>query len=422
MISFLTSAIKLIFLLGFLIFIHESGHFLVAKLCKIKVKEFAIGFGPTIWKKQGKETKYALRLIPLGGFVNMLGEEERSEEEGSFSKTSIPKRIAVVVAGGLVNIVFGLIVYFVLVSTSGNYISNIVDTTVVNSAAQQAGIEQGDKIVKINNKTIRLKSDIDNELQKSNGNEIVLTVKKSNNEIQNIAVIPNKQINKSIGIYLGVQDENLSSEIKQLYPESPAEIAGLQAGDKITKIDETDCNNDPQKIVSLISQSTNEKILVEIERKGEIKTFEIAPQTQTTYILGIVFKVSEKTFINNVCYGFWDTLDFSVSIIDNLKQMFSGKISADQLMGPVGISQVVSKTESIIDFVYMLALVSLSLGVTNLLPFPPLDGGKIVILIIEVIRRKPLKENIEIAIQMAGFALLIGLSIFVTYNDILRIF
>ena len=165
MISILISAIKIIFLLGFLIFIHESGHFLVAKLCKIKVKEFAIGFGPTVWKKQGKETKYALRLIPLGGFVNMLGEEERSEEEGSFSKTSIPKRIAVVVAGGLVNIAFGLIVYFVLVSTSGNYISNIVDTTVVNYAAQQAGIEQGDKIVKVNNKSIRLKSYIDNELQ-----------------------------------------------------------------------------------------------------------------------------------------------------------------------------------------------------------------------------------------------------------------
>ena len=99
MITFLINAIKIIFLLGFLIFIHESGHFLVAKLCKIKVKEFAIGFGPTIWRKQGKETKYALRLIPLGGFVNMLGEEERSEEEGSFSKSSVPKRIAVVLAG-----------------------------------------------------------------------------------------------------------------------------------------------------------------------------------------------------------------------------------------------------------------------------------------------------------------------------------
>jgi RIP metalloprotease RseP len=98
LISFLINAIKVIFLLGLLVFIHEGGHFLVAKLCKVKVNEFAIGFGPTIWKKQGKVTKYALRLIPLGGFVSMEGEEERSENEGSFSKASIPKRIAIVVA------------------------------------------------------------------------------------------------------------------------------------------------------------------------------------------------------------------------------------------------------------------------------------------------------------------------------------
>ena len=101
MISVIITILKIAFILGFLVFIHEGGHFLVAKLCKIKVNEFAIGFGPTIWKKQGKETKYALRLIPLGGFVNMEGEEERSEKEGSFSKASIPKRIAIVAAGVL---------------------------------------------------------------------------------------------------------------------------------------------------------------------------------------------------------------------------------------------------------------------------------------------------------------------------------
>ena len=102
--------------------------------------------------------------------------------------------------------------------------------------------------------------------------------------------------------------------------------------------------------------------------------------------------------------------------------LFKGEVKADQLMGPVGISEVVSKTDGIVEFIYMLALISLSLGVTNLLPFPPLDGGKIVILIIEAIRRKPMKENIDVGIQMAGFCILIGLSIFVTYNDILRIF
>jgi len=138
--------------------------------------------------------------------------------------------------------------------------------------------------------------------------------------------------------------------------------------------------------------------------------------------LGVTFKIAENTFTNNIYYGFWDTIDFSLSLLDNLKMMFTGGVSVNDLTGPVGISETVSKTQGIIEYVYMIALISLSLGVTNLLPFPPLDGGKVVILLVEAIRRKPLKENTEIAIQMAGFFLLIGLSIYVTYNDILRIF
>lgn len=244
MISVLITILKIVFILGFLVFIHEGGHFLVAKLCKIKVLEFAIGFGPTIWSKQGKETKYALRLIPLGGFVNMIGEEERSDEEGSFSKASIPKRIAVVAAGGLVNIIFALIVYFILVAS--------------------------------------------------------------------------------------------------------------------------------------------------------------------------VF--------NDISYAFWETGDFAFSLVDNLKLLFTGNITVDQMMGPVGIGEVVAQTNGFVDFIFILAVVSISLGFTNLLPFPPLDGGKILFLLIEAIRRKPIKEQTELTIQMVGFMLLIGLSIYVTYNDILRIF
>ena len=244
MISVLITIFKIVFILGFLVFIHEGGHFLVAKLCKIKVLEFAIGFGPTIWSKQGKETKYALRLIPLGGFVNMIGEEERSDEKGSFSKASIPKRIAVVAAGGLVNIIFALIVYFILVAS--------------------------------------------------------------------------------------------------------------------------------------------------------------------------VF--------NDISYAFWATGDFAFSLVDNLKLLFTGNITVDQMMGPVGIGEVVAQTNGFVDFIFILAVVSISLGFTNLLPFPPLDGGKILFLLIEAIRRKPIKEQTELTIQMVGFMLLIGLSIYVTYNDILRIF
>lgn len=255
MISFIINAIKIIFLLGFLILIHEGGHFLVAKLCKVRVNEFAIGFGKILWQKQGKETKYSLRMIPLGGFCNMEGEEEESDAPGSFSKASVWKRIAIVLAGATVNIVFGILVYFILVSTVG---IQFVDPT-------------------------------------------------------------------------------------------------------------------------------------------------------------------RDTIANRIYYGAQNTRKFIASIFDSIKMLFTGGLQTDQMVGIVGISEVVVKTNGIINYLNLLAVISVSLGVTNLLPIPALDGGKILILIIEIIRRKPMKMETEAKIQMLGFSILIALSLFVTYNDILRI-
>ena len=187
--TIIISALKIIFLLGFLILIHEAGHLIVAKLCKVKVNEFAIGFGPTIWKKQGKETKYALRLIPLGGFCSMEGEEERSENEGSFSKASIPKRIAIVIAGATVNIIFGLLVYFILMSTSSTYITNEIDGTINNYVAEEIGLQKGDKIVELAGKKIKNKEDLNSIMEKSNGEIINLKIKR-NDEILEFNIKP----------------------------------------------------------------------------------------------------------------------------------------------------------------------------------------------------------------------------------------
>ena len=341
MISFLISAIKIIFLLGFLIFIHESGHFIVAKLCKVRVNEFAIGFGPTVWKKQGKETKYALRLIPLGGFISMEGEEQASDKEGSFSNASIPKRVAIVAAGALVNIIFGLAVYFILIASSGGYVSNEVDSTINGYVAEELGICSGDKIVEMDNKKIKNKKDIENVLKNNNGKIINVKVKRNDNL--------------------------------------------LEYNTKLTEVK---------------SKSTG----------------------ISSYYFGINFKKAEDTFINRIENGYIQTKEFSISILDNLKQLFTGKVGVEQMTGPVGISEAVSKTNNMFEFIYMLALISLSLGVTNLLPIPALDGGKIVLLAIEAIRRKPLSSKLEINIQLIGFSILIALSLYVTYNDILRIF
>lgn len=421
MLGFLITAIKVIFLLGFLIFIHEGGHFLVAKLCKVKVNEFAIGFGPTIWKSKNTETKYALRLIPLGGFVSMEGEEERSDAEGSFSKTSIPKRIAIVVAGGMVNIIFGLLVYFCLVSAVGGNVSQTVKNLEPEYGAKKAGIIAGDEVVRINGKKIHQKQDITDIMAESKGENVRVQVER-NGELIEYTVEPTTLTGKDTGIYLGVEGENLTTEIVALYPSSPAERQGIQVGDVILKINGNDVESDPYKVVSYIDEAETKEITFTIKRKEKIKEISLEPEISYTYLLGIEFEEAENNFVNNIYYGFWNTVDFSMSIVENLKMIFTGQVSTNQLTGPIGISSMVAKTKGIEDFVYLLALISLSLGVTNLLPFPPLDGGKVIIYLIEWVRRKPMKEETELKIQTLGFAILIGLTIFVTYNDILRIF
>ena len=303
--TFLINAFKVIFLLGFLIFIHEGGHFLAAKLFKVKVEEFSIGFGPKIFSKKRKETEYSISLIPFGGYVKMTGEAEKSDEQGSFSRAKIWHRIIIVAAGAFVNIIFAIVVFFFLSVFSGNNISTTVSGILPEAAENISQIEIGDKILKINNKKVRLKSDIADSLKKSDGSQVAL------------------------------------------------------------------------------SSST----------------------------------ISERFY-----YAFWETINFIESMFEGLAMLFTGNVKLEQMTGPIGISEIVVKSSGIYNFIYLLSLISLSLGVTNLLPIPALDGGRLALLIIEGIRGKALKEEIELGIQSAGFFLLILLSLYVSYKDILRIF
>ena len=417
MLGFILAAIKIIFLLGFLIFIHELGHFLVAKLCKVKVNEFAIGFGPLIWKKQGRETKYALRLLPLGGFVSMEGEEERSEDSRSFSKASIPKRIAICAAGAIVNIVFGLIVYFILMSvTLGPYVSNEIDTTLNGFVAQEIGLQNGDKVIELDGNKVNSQIDINKVLENQNGEEINIKIDR-NGEILEYNIEPTEVPSKHTGIYL---DDDC--KIVTVEKGSPAEEQGIKSNDELIAINGEPVNGDTQKVVEIFNTEGLNTMLLTIKRGNEEIKIELTPDYIPNYYLGATFKQAPDNFINRCINGGMQTSEFMFSIIDNLKQLFTGNVGVDQMMGPVGISETVAKTDDIQDFIYLLALISLSLGVTNLLPIPALDGGKILILLIEAIRRKPLKEQTEINIQLLGFSILIALAIFVTYNDILRIF
>lgn len=417
MITFIISAIKIIILLGVLILIHEAGHMIVAKKCKVKVNEFSIGFGPVIWKKQGKETKYTIRLIPLGGFCSMEGEDEKSDEEGSFSKASIPKRLAIVFAGAFVNIIFGLLIFFILMSSTGNYISNTVESVIDGYAAQEIGLESGDKIIEADGKKIKSKYDLD-EITKNIKENRQITLKiERNGEIKEYKTNLTEVTTKTTGIYLDEKCKVITVE-----KESAAERQGVKANDKIIKINNEDVNENPEKVAQIIQQKGIGTVLLTVQRGEETINIELTPDHISTYYLGVNLKQAEDTLINHIIYGAEETKIFCLSIVDNLKQLFTGKVGLDQMMGPVGIAETVAKTNGFQEFIYLLALISLSLGVTNLLPIPALDGGKILILIIEAIRRKPMKQETEINIQLLGFSFLIVLSLYVAYNDVLRIF
>ena len=346
----------------------------------------------------------------------MEGEDEKSEDDKSFSKASIPKRIAICAAGAIVNIVFAILVYFIIMASTGVYVSNEIDTTIPGYAAEQAGIQSGDKIIELNGEKINNKYDLDKFMDNTDGKQISVKIDRKG-EIQEFDLTPTEVKSKSTGMYI---DENC--KIITVEKGSSSERQGIKANDVIIEINNKETNGDTNKVIEEIKNSESESIILKLKRgNGEI-TIEFQPDYVSEYYIGVNMKLAPETFLNRCFYGMMETKDFVFSMLDNVKQLFTGKVGVDQMVGPIGIGEVVSKTNGVKEFIYLMALISISLGVTNLLPIPALDGGKILILLIEAVRGKPMKQENEINIQLLGFSILIALTIYVSYNDIVRLF
>ena len=346
----------------------------------------------------------------------MEGEDEKSEDDRSFSKASISKRIAICAAGAIVNIVFAILVYFIIMASTGVYVSNEIDTTIPGYAAEQAGIQSGDKIIELNGEKINNKYDLDKFMDNTDGKQISVKIDRKG-EIQEFDLTPTEVKSKSTGMYI---DENC--KIITVEKGSSSERQGIKANDVIIEINNKETNGDTNKVIEEIKNSESESIILKLKRgNGEI-TIEFQPDYVSEYYIGVNMKLAPETFLNRCFYGMMETKDFVFSMLDNVKQLFTGKVGVDQMVGPIGIGEVVSKTNGVKEFIYLMALISISLGVTNLLPIPALDGGKILILLIEAVRGKPMKQENEINIQLLGFSILIALTIYVSYNDIVRLF
>ena len=339
--SLFITVLASVLVFGSVIFIHELGHFATAKLCGIKVNEFALGMGPALLRFERGETTYALRLLPIGGFVSMEGEDEESDDERSFSKAKVWKRFLVVAAGAVMNMVLGFLVLVILVSRQSAITSRTVSVFSENASTQASGLQVGDEILAVNGRRCFIADDVIYELVRTQNGTADLTVLRDGKEVL-------------------LEDVVFTTE-----------------------------------------------------------------ETEAGTSLIIDFKVLpiEKTLPNILKEaGLW-TCSLSRMIFLSLIDLVTGRVAINNLSGPVGIVTVISEAASIgwEPILLILAMITINLGIFNLIPFPALDGGKLFLLLVEGIRRKALPEKYEIVINLAGFAALMLLMLFVTYNDIARL-
>lgn len=416
MLLFLITVVKLLLIICAVATVHEFGHFFVSKLFKVQVNEFAIGFGPKIFQKKIGETMYSLRCIPLGGYCAIEGEDGNSESEHSFANIGWYKKILILVAGVFMNAVLAIVI-FLSIAFSYNTATTKITSFSENSVLEKAGVQIGDTINAINGKKTTILSDITNK-DVSYGESVTVEYL-HNGELKSITL--DNTVNKigNIGIAFKVDEQtgSATNEINMVSGGGAAVKAGLKSGDKIIKIGEAKTNN-AAEVISIIRDNAGKQLQITLDRKGEILTKEVTPTEKENFNLGIE---STEVVSTNFKYAVCNMLSDVSNIIGSYVDLFKGKVGISDMSGIVGIGEVVSKTSGIISFLNLMAMISLAVGVANIMPFPPLDGGKVVIVLFETITRKKVSENVEAIISYIGFGLLILLTIFITYKDIIRI-
>lgn len=369
-----------------MISLHEFGHFIVAKILNFKVDEFSIGMGPAILKRKKGETQYSLRILPVGGYCKFEGEDEKDNDNPrAFANQKPWKRLLVLLAGGIFNVVLGFVLFMIVVFSISPVSTNVVDNTVEHSYVEQAGIQPGDKIVAINEKKVNFYNDIRLYTQNFGKDEnAVITVKRDGKKID-FNFKPSERTEEAVYTDTGVQ---VNSTINGYTTEK-----FIPYSDSVPKDD------------SLVGQSQQSKsyIIGFYPRQKDINIFNVWGETynETKFAVKLVYQ------------SFW--------------QMITGKIGIDKMSGPVGIvkevnNQVNSGKYSVVNVINLVALLTINLGVFNLLPIPALDGGRILFVLIEMIRRKSIPPDKEGIVHAVGMLLLLLFILFISFHDIMRLF
>jgi regulator of sigma E protease len=421
--------------LSFLVFIHELGHFLVAKYFGVRVKVFSIGFGKKLIKFTRNDTEYCLSAIPFGGYVAMAGENPLDADEdqpGNFSTQPVYVRGAIALGGPLVNIVFAylflIVIYYAGFPESRNEILK-VGFVAEESAGAQGGVRSGDIITSVDGKKILGWNKFSEKAALNLGSPLVLDIRRGEQALQ--ATITPKEL-KDFGIgYSGIHPMHFVVIDGEPTPDMPAASAGFMAYDTLVEVEGIAISS-RMELISLVMASEGRELNFQVRRNDGLHSLSVTPikGEEDRWVVGIPLLAVDPEPPVVIDYTFpqalnksWDkSIEFAQAPFVYLASIFQGKIKLKAMSGPVGIVQIIGRTweEGVAKLFFLLALISMNLGIMNLLPLAITDGGILMFLGIELMRGKPLSRKVQIAIQQTATVGFIMLFLYITTQDLFR--
>ncbi len=428
----LNSILAFVFVLGVLVFVHELGHFLVARMLGIRVITFCIGMGPKLLKFKRGDTEYAIALLPIGGYVKMAGENPDEPHSGAADEfITRPKwdRFRILIAGPAMNIVLSLVLMTVVLAQGAQvpiFESDPVDVAVVikGSPAERGGITPGDRIIKVGSQRTDTWEDFFLAIGGRAERNVPISLLREGRE-RVVTVVPEAQTKMRIGD-IGVLPK-VHPSIRSLQAGGPAEQAGLKVDDVVLAL-----NGEPivfsAQLSAEIRKHPDEEITLTIQRAGATLDIQVTPRRQGDIgLIGIGIldpsRIVQPTLLGAAKMSVESNVKFAGLIFQTLRGLLTRETSPSQLMGPVAIAQMSGDTAAAgwISLFGFMAMLSLNLGLLNLLPIPVLDGGHIFIMAVEGLARRDFSMKMKERLMLAGFVVLMMLMVTVMYNDLARI-
>ena len=430
-----------ILMLGVLVFVHELGHFAVAKWCGVKVLKFSIGFGPKLTSRIYGDTEYQICAIPLGGYVQMLGEgsgEQGEESElteaeklHSFADQTVAKRLAIVSAGPIMNLMLPLLILpisFMVGIQMPTFLDSpaVIGYVVAGSNGADSGFVAGDSIKKLNDIEIESWNATNKSFISQAGETLNFTVERNGKQVQLTIVAENDSLQGMQALGLLPQQD---ARIGGLAPTMPASSAGIKNGDLITQIGDHPITS-WYDLKGVIQKIGSQEVPVQIERDGEQLVVLLTPKQQSgegDYLLGIAPQYESKLkrygFVDAMGEGAtktWELIEMTVVFVQKL---VTGNVSTKNIGGPITVVQIAGQAAQtdLAAILSVLAFISIQLGILNLLPIPILDGGHILFYLIELLIRRPVSIRVREMSQQIGMAMLLMLMVVAFYNDIVRL-